>query len=212
MDLVNILECNNEKLYNLGDIVVKFKKYYGYSIEELKEIFLNYNVCYWEVISDYLDDKNIIGNDKCYRQVDYNYYKKSLSILSKKGLEVIDIIDYLCNIDNVDLVYENSLDKLEMYHYASVMKGEDINRLLILLFHLVNKFKSLLDKVNDMDTYLVSHLDKFAINYGGDRIYPNKDLIICLGDVDESGVDLFDKTSFVVRSSKVKTRLKTKIN
>ena len=32
MDVVSILECNDEKLYNLSDIVIKFKKYFGYSI------------------------------------------------------------------------------------------------------------------------------------------------------------------------------------
>ena len=29
MDVVSILECNHEKLYNLSDIVIKFKKYYS---------------------------------------------------------------------------------------------------------------------------------------------------------------------------------------
>ena len=208
MDVVSILECNDEKLYNLSDIVIKFKKYFGYSIEELKEKFLNYNVCYWEVISDYLEDKNITGNEKCYRQVDYNYYKKSLSILSDKGLQIIGIIEYLCNDNKHNIFLEKNFEDLEMYHYGSVMKGKDINKIIILLFHLLNKFNETLKKVNNLDHYLKTHIDSFAINYGGKRIYPNEELIVFLDNENYSNVDLFDKTSFVVNKRRVKTRNK----
>ena len=46
-DVVSILEYHNEKLYDVRHIVGKFKEYYGLNLDEMKELFEEYNVCYW---------------------------------------------------------------------------------------------------------------------------------------------------------------------
>jgi len=66
----------------------------------------------------------------------------------------------------------------------------------IVIYHLVNSFNFYLEKVNSLDTYLGYGVDKFALIYGGDKIFPNRDLVV---DVDDYDVNLFDKTSLHVK-------------
>ena len=46
------------------------------------------------------------------------------------------------------------------------------------MFVLVNSFNFYLEKVNSLDTYLGYGVDKFALIYGRDKIFPNRDLVV----------------------------------
>ena len=135
----------------------------------------------------------------------FSSYWVSLDNLKSKGLELISILRYLVdsktNLEPNDS-YEDLLDSVGIYHFSSVLTGVGMSKLSIVIYHLINSFNFYLEKINSLDTYLGYGIDKFALIYGGDRIFPNRDLVV---NVDDYEVNLFDKTSLHMKK-KVKTK------
>lgn len=183
----------NEKLYNFIDIVNNFKFYYGYSIEELEKLFYEYTVMEWHFIFRKLSNLNLINFNIIESEKLYYVYLKSLTNLSVKGNEIVTLINNLCVCGNVDL------EDVGIYHYATILKGSDVKKILIVLFHIIKEFKEYLAKINLISTYCNSGYSEFSLNYGGDRIYPNSELFIF---EDEYNKNLLDKTSLIVKRKK----------
>lgn len=200
----NIENYDDLKLYDISDFINKFKVFYKLDLHEIEDLFNNYNILKWDEVEKYLIDNGFNNREIADKYSSYVFYEKSLDNLKIKGLELINIFKYLINSKKsleCNDKYEDLLDSVGIYHYSSILKGVDINRLSIVIYHLVNSFNFYLEKVNSFNSYLGYGIDKFALIYGGDRIFPNKDLI---ANIDDYEVNLFDKTSLYTKK-KVKT-------
>lgn len=201
----NIESYDDLKLYDISDFINKFKVFYKLDLDEIEDLFNNYNILSWSEVEKYLMENGFNNREITDKYSSYLFYEKSLDNLKTKGLVLISILRYLVNSKkNLDCndSYEDLLDSVGIYHYSSILKGVDINKISIVIYHLVNSFNFYLDKINSLDTYLGYGIDKFALIYGGDRIFPNRDLAI---NVDNYEVNLFDKTSLHVKK-KVRTK------
>ena len=201
----NIEFYDDLKLYDISDFINKFKRFYKLDLEEIENLFNNYNILVWNEIEKYLMENDFNTREIADKYSSYLFYEKSLDNLKTKGLYLISILKYLVdskkNLDYND-DYEDLLNRVGIYHYSSILKGVDINKLSIVIYHLVNSFNFYLDKVNSFETYLGYGIDKFTLIYGGDRIFPNRELVV---DINDYEVNLFDKTSLYT-----KKRVKTK--
>ena len=163
----------------------------------------------WETISSTLRDIGINNDDIVTRNFTYEFYYKSLSNLKNKGLELVELIEYLngLKIINYNTLYESKLQLIDVSHFGSLLIGGDINRILIVMYHLLKEFNDTLAKINSIDTYVdySNLINKSVIFVEGDSVYPNDSLIV----YDNEDKNLLDKTSFIVRSNnKVKARMK----
>ena len=184
---------NLVKLFSIVSVVEEFSLYFGMSLEEMNNYFVNYKMIDFQEIVDYLEKKyndNDIDKVIDKRKREYYYYSDVLKILSDKGLFFLSLLSYLCNsrvFDN-DNFYENQLEELEIEHYSSVMIGYDIKRILIALFHIKRMFDETLVNINKKELYLSERIDSFGFSYGGNDIYPSKNLIINSGRVDKTSL------------------------
>ena len=122
----------------------------------------------------YLQMEEIIEN----RMLEYDYYDKVLKILSYKGLSYLMLINYLCNCKERNDYQEKILEEVQIYHYSSIVTGSDINRLLIVIFHLLKKFNSTLETANNKQDYLSQRLSSGMLKYEIDELYPSEKLIM----------------------------------
>lgn len=197
MELCNILnKYQDEKLYNIKDVIVKFKEYYGLTLEELENYLSNYKVMDKEEILSYikLEYQECCSLKEIFdkRMIEYNYYDKVLKILSTKGLNYLMIIKYLSDCKDKNISKEKILEDIEIYHYSSVVTGRDINRLLIVLFHLLTKFNKTLDTINEKKGFLNQRLCIDSLMFEQEELYPSEKLIM----IDEY---YLDKTSLKTR-------------
>ena len=201
MELCEVIsKYSEDKLYNIIEVKEKFKDYFGMSIEEMVAFFSNYNVIQKEEILNYLkmEYKNyfcleeVVNN----RMLEYDYHNKVLKILSFKGISYLMLINYLCDCREKDQSKEKVLEDVQIYHYSSIVTGSDINRLLVVMFHLLKKFNSTLETVNNKQDYLSQRLSSGMLKYEMDELYPSENLMI----VDDY---FLDKTSL---KAKVRTR------
>ena len=200
------IECYDDlKLYDISDFIKKFKIFYNLDLEEIETLFNNYNILKWSEVEKYLIDNGFNDREIADKYNSYLFFEKSLDNLKSKGLELISILRYLVdsktNLEPNDS-YEDLLDSVGIYHFSSVLTGVGMSKLSIVIYHLINSFNFYLEKINSLDTYLGYGIDKFALIYGGDRIFPNRDLVV---NVDDYEVNLFDKTSLHMKK-KVKTK------
>lgn len=210
MKEINDIVCFfDRKLYNFNEVINEFNNYYGLSVEEIKTLFNRCFVVEWETISSTLRDIGINNDDIVTRNFTYEFYYKSLSNLKNKGLELVELIEYLngLKIINYNTLYESKLQLIDVSHFGSLLIGGDINRILIVMYHLLKEFNDTLAKINSIDTYVdySNLINKSVIFVEGDSVYPNDSLIV----YDNEDKNLLDKTSFIVRSNnKVKARMK----
>lgn len=183
MDICDVVnKYNEDKLYNIVDVKEKFKDYFGVTLEELEFYFSTYNIVdknevinYLKMESKgYLQIEEIIEN----RMLEYEYYDKVLKILSRKALNYLMIIKYLCNCKERNEYQEKILEEVQIYHYSSIVTGSDINRLLIVLFHLLKKFNSTLETANNKQDYLTQRISSGSLRYEKDELYPSEKLIM----------------------------------
>jgi len=216
---VNLTPFNNDAIYNMKDVIEQFPAYLGMSLEELKYLFQNYETITKEQLQDYVTKNQGQLKESQYnffipieklisiRIQDYEYFEKVLAILSKKGLEFLSLIEYLGNLkyNNEEIeIKENILKDLNIFHYSSIAKGNDINNLLIALSHLIDQFNEFLRKINSFQTYHEQNIDDFALHYGTDKIYPSTSLRLETGE-------RIDKTSLMPLENKTfKTPYKVK--
>jgi len=195
----NIESYEDLKLYDISDFINKFKIFYKLDLDGIENLFSNYNILKWNEVEKYLMDNGFSDREVFDKYNSYLFFEKSLDNLKIKGLELISILRYLVdsktNLESNDS-YEDLLDSVGIYHFTSILTGVGIKKIYIVIYHLVNSFNFYLEKVNSLDTYLGYGVDKFALIYGGDKIFPNRDLVV---DVDDYDVNLFDKTSLHVK-------------
>jgi len=185
----------DKKLYNMMEVVEKFSEYFNMSLEELEIYFSNYSIIEREKFLNCINFENSecvylreIVNNKI---AEYDYYCKVLEILSGKALTYLMLIKYLCNCKEKNSSYEQILEEAQIYHYSSIMVGEGINKFLVVLFHLLNKFSNTLELVNNKD-FILNKMSMGFVNYDKEEIYPSENLVI---------KDNYygDKTSFYVK-------------
>lgn len=201
----NIESYDDLKLYDISDFINKFKKFYKLDLGEMESLFNNYKILSWSEIEKYLINDGFNNREINDKYDSYLFFEKSLDNLKSKGLELISILRYLVDSKtNLELndSYEDLLDSVGIYHFSSVLTGVGMSKLSIVIYHLINSFNFYLEKVNSLDTYLGYGIDKFALIYGGDRIFPNRNLAV---NVDDYEVNLFDKTSLHMKK-KVRTK------
>lgn len=201
----NIESYDDLKLYDISDFINKFKIFYKLDLDGIENLFSNYNILKWNEVEKYLMDNGFSDREVFDKHNSYLFFEKSLDNLKIKGLELISILRYLVdsktNLESNDS-YEDLLDSVGIYHFTSILTGVGIKKIYIVIYHLVNSFNFYLEKVNSLDTYFGYGVDKFALIYGGDKIFPNRDLVV---DVDDYDVNLFDKTSLHVKK-KIRTK------
>ena len=185
----------DKKLYNINEVVDNFSEYFDMSLEEMINYFSNYSITTKE---EFLSGINLLNNECVYlkeivnnKMVEYDYYCKVLEILSSKALTYLMMIKYLCNSKEKNGEYEQILEEAQIYHYSSVVIGEGVNKFLVVLFHLLNKFSNTLEVIND-DNFTLNKMSMGFVNYDNDEIYPSENLVI---------KDNYygDKTSFYVK-------------
>jgi len=209
-DVKDIVCYADRKLYDFDEVIGNFDKYYGLSIEEISNLFSFCSIMEWDEIYDKLEDIGFTNNDIMSRYFTYEFYNKTFLNLKIKGLELVDLVKYLYNLKVVDydVFYENKLHVCDISHFGSLLIGKDINRILIVMYHLLKRFYEVIEKINLIDTYIDNKnlVCKSAIVIDGDNAYPSDSLIV----YDDEDKDLLDKTSFIVRAngSKKKTRVK----
>ena len=194
MDIFDIIKRYDEdNLYNIRTVIKEFSTYFELSIEEMLELFQKYVIISSESIYNYLKEINIDNLNIIFtnRVKDYHYYKETLEILSNKALMLLDLINYLAVSNGNTNVneYEKRLKELQIYHYSSIVKGKDINRILIVLFHIIKKFNQTLENVNDIYKYSNQRINIYDVST--DVYYPSKTLI--------SEPFKLDKTSFYLK-------------
>ena len=186
---------NDKKLYNIIDMVNELPNYFNMSIEELEFYFTNYFIIPEEEIIDYLkevykDDKKINDIIK-ERMQEYKHYQRKLRIYSSKALIYISLIKYLCNdtaTKNKNI--EKMLDEVEIFHFSSIVVGEDIKRLLVVLYHSLKEFDNILDEINEVIKFKNTRINPHFII---DEYGPSQKLLITDDDYN------IDKTSLLTK-------------
>lgn len=209
--ICDVVSYNKCKLYDFSDVINKFEEFFDLNLEEIEELLNNSYIIEWSELYDKLI-KNGVNIERSEQiLLNYEFYKKTLFNLRMKGLELVDLIKYLNLLKVVDYKenYELKLDAVGIYHFSSILKGKDINRILVIMYHLLNQFNENLKKINSIDSYICSNnLINTYFNVNDEHIYPNRDLVV----YDDENKYLLDKTSFIVSNSKIKSKVKVKID
>lgn len=190
-DVKIYLGIDERKIYNLTDIILNFSEYFNCEFDQLKAFFTHYEVISWDEVKKYIlncSDRLYERRFSCEicledvleeRFIDYEYFNKVLEILSKKSLMYLNLLEYLASRMNDlerEYEYEKVLNNLEVFHYASILKGSDLILFLKELATLIHQFQNALMKVNCLETYHSQTIDSFARQVGGDSIYPSSSL------------------------------------
>ena len=112
-----------------------------------------------------------------------------------KALKCLELVKYLCNCEEKNNSYEQLLIDAEINHYSSILIGKNVNKILIVLFHLLKRFSGILKVMNKEDNFC---LQRFSIGFLGsvkEELYPNEELVVVDGYY-------IDKTSFNVKKKR----------
>lgn len=211
-----------EGLYNIRDVLDNFSTYFGSDFRELSFMFYNYPLQLIESnqLREYVEnnlsfmEESRFQKDVCMDAVmkrvmrDYQYFEKKLSILSNKGLQFLDLLCYLTNLQDQfkeQDCYEKQLKILGIFHYNSVMIGKDIQTILVAFGNLLKQFFECLEKMNRLETYHTGSIDSFAVHYGAERIYPCPSLVLENSFLEEN---VIDKTSIIPKKRFVRKKTK----
>lgn len=200
-----IYEYEEKKLYNFTDVVDKFKDYYGITIEQMEYLLKSYPIYPWSELINELKKHNhsITEKELNDKEISYNYYQTILFNLSIKGIELINIIKYLKTLSTnheENIIYEKKLNTFEIYHYSSILKGKDINRILKVVHNLLLQFDNSITNINSINTYLNSNSNIWMLNTHNKKYIPNKKLAVFDDEYDKN---LSDKTSFIMRRRRI---------
>lgn len=187
-------EYIDEGMYNICDVVGNFSDYFGMSLEQMLELFQNYemvslgNVIFY--VSHNLDKVFECRSGDCYSfnellvrvKRDYEYLRKNLDILSKKGIQYLNLFQYLervdCRQNKLENFYEAQLKEMGFFHYRSVLIGSDLKFILLAFFNTLKEFENRLHEINDLSTYHDVVIDSFAFYYGGEGMYPEEGIVL----------------------------------
>lgn len=212
MNVINYKEkfVNNKKLYSAKDILEDFSKYMGMDVNEFKNLFSNYEVIDFSSIEEYIiknegnmwenryDIKDITSIIKV-RKRDYVYLNQKLALIAHKALNYLMLLEYIASNSSVfleDKWFEMILERLEIYHFSRVMKGETINELLGSLYNMKNVFLDTLEQVNCLESYDRQILSDFFLCCGERGICRNNTMssLDCVISYDSTD---FNKTSLM---------------
>lgn len=169
---------DSEKIQNVEELINHFSQYFGINFEEMKQVFLNCNFISETDIVNYIkNNKEKMWENQAQMNVDINiiitsriqYYqqmKNKLLILANRGLNYLEIINYIANSLNIfeeNKFYETILKKLDLFHYGKHMMVEDINYLINTITHIYQEYSKLLRKINHLETYHQHRNDNFNI-------------------------------------------------
>jgi len=198
MDVFKITErYHDKKLYNIIDVVKEFPIYFNMTLEELEFYFNNSFIISKEEIITYLKKCNKDSNSLTIMEkeilLDYNYYQKVLNIFSTKALTYLSLIKYLSDCNNNQLKdekIEKILENVEIFHYGSIVTGEDIKRLLVVLYHSIVKFNENLDEINEKTKFQTKRINPLFVL---DEYGPSEKILITKEDY------YIDKTSLITK-------------
>lgn len=193
---------DNDKIYNVEDVVNNFADYFGISFNEMVWMYSNSSIRKKEEIIEYvyseLDkmyEKNIGIYDKeevvNKRINDYLFYRERLSILAHKGNNYLSILNYVSKTESIlseDDFYEKVLNNLEVFHFSKGMTGKHLNKIMIALYHIMNEYKFNLNEINNLEKYNNQRFDRFNESFNEYEITSTDCLIL----VDDR---VLDKTS-----------------
>ena len=208
----DIVCYDNNKLYDFSIVVDNFKESFGFDIDEMELFFNQYSSLKWEDIIKELSANGFSCSEILNREFTYKFYEKTLFNLKSKGNELISLVRYLKEkrVIDYDVDIEDKLKCVEVSHFGSLLSGKSINKILVVIYHLLNNFNNALDNINSIDNYLDNKklISRSAVVIDGDIAYPSDSLIV----YDDEYRDLLDKTSFIVNSNNfVKKKAKIKI-
>lgn len=194
-----------ENLYDMGMVLKDLPNFLGKSFSEIEGLFQEYSIVSFDEVSSYIALESRQMKETRYgasvneiiqnRKRDYEYFCRGIEILSKKGICYMELFSYLRDLGqsrmNLKEGYEKLLYEMGIFHFGSVIKGRDINSMLIVFSRVLDQFSEKLKLVNDFTTYHVQTIDDFAWNYGKERcLFPSTDLVVSDDDM------LDDNTSF----------------
>lgn len=215
---VKMLLLEEEKNYQVRDVLDMFPVYYGMSLEELLSLFNHYEVLNEVVIQEYMtqypekmwenrfyvnDDMQLIIHE---RMKDYQIFKKNLEVLNKKAICYLNLLQSMesdshsVHFDKGVEYYYDLINQLNIVLTGNeTFRGSELNRILIPLYHSVYHFLKILNKINCLDTYHKQSYDSFARCYGADKIYFTENILLTDGLI-------FDKTSIYAHHEKCLVR------
>lgn len=214
---VKMLLLEEDKNYQVRDVLDMFPAYFGMNVDELVSLLGNYEILSEEVICEnlvrcpekiwenrfYMSDMRKIIEE---RRQDYQIFKKNLAVLSDKAIYYLDLLQYM-GIYNCCFCHEKEvgfyLDILSQLGIVlskdGMLKGNELNLILIPLYHSISQFLDILNKVNCLETYYEQTYDSFARSYGEDKIYFTENVLL----TDDF---ILDKTSMYAHHTKILQR------
>lgn len=179
------LLLNDEKCYHVGEVLENFENYFRNSLEELFNLFSNYQIIEKEKIKNYIishqDDmwenrfhkslgiKENVENIIAERMSDYNLYYQRLAILAHKGQNYLSLLKYVANEKDVfheDEFYELIFSYLHISHYGKIMTGKHLKKILIPLSYITLEMQIILNQINNLKNYNRQNWDAFARSQG----------------------------------------------
>lgn len=197
MNRDNFFYFDDDGLYLLDEAIQYFYDYIGMSFEEFSSFIKEYknssNVVSKEEILHRVQNY-IINNIETYdsnfsRKVfidgvvrDYDVLLKTLQILVQKAMEYYNLLMYLVSSSKMenptDFQMEQVMRNLRMPHCGSVMKGSDINELLLVIDNTVKKMHKTIESLNHLSSSFEPYVDDFYYIYGIHRLYPHESIVL----------------------------------
>ena len=207
-----ISDIKRRKFYDLEKILDdKLLVVFGMNYDELTTFFGLIDIISWEEVIIHFKQNSIdlieiselfyIYNGNCEisfekeatnviqaRKSDYNYYKKYINILKKKGLEILKLLKYLSlkKLDNEDM--NETILKLGIKPDFGI-DGKTFTIILRTLFVIYNDLSEKENSVNNYKAFekpFINDKNKDVI----EQLYPSEELLI---------VGKYDRTSIRVR-------------
>ena len=188
----------DEGLYDIGDIILQFEQYFGMNFYYLNEFFHHFSVIEKEQLIHNLE-KTKSNYQTRIVEVNYGYLVKKIEILREKGQTYLLLLEYLKKMSNKNFrtnsFYEEKLNDCGIFHFRSVLMGNDIKKILSAFGNTFNQLIDCLIAVESPKTYVFPRFDSFSTFYGKNRSYPNLDIVL-------ENAELFDETSIVSKKLK----------
>lgn len=174
IDVLNNLECYID--IDLNSLVEKFCC--GNNITSVDEV-ISYCTNNFDRLSESNFCESITSDVIDSRIRDYEILLESYNIYKHKGLELIELMQYIIisgKINFVDGDKELYLKKLDIYHKNSVVSGRDIVGMLVSLRNINMKLDMVISKINNMENYHRKQFDWYTQSFK-DMVLPSKSLI-----------------------------------
>ena len=149
-------KIKDEGIYNVADILNKENNY----------LFLDFYSVFHLLKNGVIEDKSLIIKQLIQKNHQYNlevvdknydYLLKEINALRKRGIEILFLLSYLKNLENVEYEkinkYEQELINKNLYHFRSILTGKDLKYILNDFTMTILQFKINLEAINNLNTY-----------------------------------------------------------